>query len=128
MEITDLLLGEVKRQMEHLTDFRELNRLYDDLLNRSPEIGFSKDQKHRLNDLYELRKDNLRRKKLEEINVLLEKIHDMNELKEYWDKIKFYLLDNRQFVGKEFENLIAKAFDKATKKIKDMSFQIHFMH
>jgi hypothetical protein len=128
MEITDLLLGQVKRQMELLADFKEIHNLYDDLLNRSLEIGFSKDQKHRLNDLYELRKDNLRRKKLEEINGLLEKIHDMNELKAYWDKTKYYLLNNRHLVGKEFENLIAKAFDKASKKIKDMSFQIHFIN
>jgi len=27
----------------------------------------------------------------------------------------------------EFENLIAKAFDRAKKKIKDMSFETHFI-
>ncbi|MDB9823066.1 hypothetical protein OAC89_05125 [Deltaproteobacteria bacterium] len=126
-EITNLILDQAKKRMELLNDFREIHNLYTDLLNRSLEIGFSKDQKHRLTDLYGLRKDNLRRQKLEEINGLLEKIHDINELKDYWDGIKHYLLNNRQFLGKEFENLIAKNFDKATKKIKDMSFQIHFM-
>jgi len=41
--------------------------------------------------------------------------------------ISQYLLNNRQFLGKEYENLIAKNFDKAITKIKGMSFQIHFM-
>jgi hypothetical protein len=127
-EIIDLLLDQVKTQMELLTDFREIHSLYDRFLNRSLEIGFSSDQKHRLNDLYELRKDNLKKKKLEEINGLLNKIHDKNGLKQYWDEIKYYLRDNRQFVGKEFENLIAKSFDRANKKIKDMSFETHFIN
>ncbi|HJX35129.1 MAG TPA: hypothetical protein VJ373_08140, partial [Desulfatiglandales bacterium] len=127
-EIIDLLLGQAKTQMELLTDFREIHNLYDRLLNRSLEIGFSNDQKHRLHDLYELRKDNLKRKKLEEIIGQLGKINDRNGLKKYWDEIKYYLQNNRQFVGKEFENLIAKAFDRANKKIKDMSFETHFIN
>jgi hypothetical protein len=127
IEITDLMLDQVKKQMELLNDFREIHNLYTDLMNRSLEIGFSNDQKHRLNDLYDLRTDNLKRQKLEEINALLEKIHDINELRDYWDGIKHYLLNNRQFLGKEYENLIAKNFDKAIKKIKGKSFQIHFM-
>jgi hypothetical protein len=126
-EIIDLLLDQVKAQMELLTDFRDIHTLYDRILDRSLEIGFSSDQRHRLNDLYELRKNNLKRKKLEEINGLLEKIHDRNALKKYWDEIKYYLQDNRQFIGKEFENLIAKAFDRTNKEIKDMSFESHFI-
>jgi hypothetical protein len=126
-EIIDLLLDQVKTQMELLTDFSEIHNLYNRFLTRSLETGFSNDQKHRLNDLYELRKDNLKRKKLEEINGLLEKIHDRNGLNKYWEEIKYYLQDNRQFVGKEFEDLIAKAFDRAKKKIKDMSFETHFI-
>ena len=96
-------------------------------MDRSLDIGFSEDQKHRLNDLYELRKDNLKREKLEEINGIIERIHDIDELRDYWDGIKWFLLNNRQFLGKEFEHLIAKNFDEEVKKIKDMSFQIHFM-
>jgi len=116
IEITDLILGQVKSQMELANDFREIHNIYTDLLDRSLEIGFSNDQKHQLSDLYDLRKDNLKREKLEEVNGLLEKIYDINELKDYWSEVKYYLLNNRQFIGKEFENLVAKAFDEATKK------------
>ena len=91
IEITDLILDQTKKQMELLKDFREIHHLYTDLMERSLEIGFTEDQKHRLNDLYELRKDNLKREKLEEINDLIEKIHDTNELKDYWDGTKWYL-------------------------------------
>lgn len=126
-EITDHMLEQVKGQMELLHDFKELHHLYVDFTDRSLEIGFSEDQNHRLTDLYELRKDTLRRKKLEEIIDLLEKIHDMNELKDYWEGIKWYLLNNRPFIGKEFETMIANHFDRTVQKIKDMSFQVHFM-
>ncbi len=126
-EITDSILEQAKKQMALLKDFKELHHLYSDLMDRSLEIGFSEDQNHRLTDLYELRKDNLMKEKLLEINGLLERINDINELKDYWDSIKWYLLNNRQFIGKEFETLIANHFDRAIQKIKDMSFQIHFM-
>jgi hypothetical protein len=86
-----------------------------DLMDRSLEIGFNDEQKHRLNDIYELRKDNLKREKLEEINQFLETINEDNDLKDYWDSIKWYLLDNRPYVGKEFESLVAQKFDQALK-------------
>ena len=127
VEITDLILNQAKKQIEILKDFREVHNVYTDLQDRALEIGFNEDQKHRLNDLYDLRKDNLRREKLEEINSLLETMHDINELKHYWDNIKWFLLNNRPYLGKEFETLIAKNFDTALKRLRDMSFQIHFL-
>jgi len=126
-EISDLILDQVKKQMELLKDFKEIHRLYTDLMDRSLDIGFTEDQNHRLNDLYELRKDELKMKKLEEINGLIEEIQDISELKDYWDGIKWYLLNNRAFLGKEIENLIARNFDEAIKKIKDMSFEAHLV-
>jgi len=38
-------------------------------------------------------------------------IYRIQDLKEYWDSIKWYLLTNRLYLGKEFENLIARKFD-----------------
>ena len=81
------------------------------------EIGFTDDQRNRLTDLYEVRKDQIRREKLEEINALIENITDIHELKDYWDSVKWYLMNNRPFLGKEFENLISKKFDEATNRI-----------
>lgn len=119
-EITDLMLNQAKKQMEFLKDFREIHHLYADLMDRSLEIGFTEDQKHRLNDLYELSNDNLKREKLDEVNGLIEGMQDVNELKDYWDGIKYYLLNNRAYLGKEFENLISKNFDKALERIGEM--------
>ena len=126
-EITDRILEQAKKQMDLLKDFKELHHFYTDLMDRALEAGFSEDQNHRLTDLYELRKDILRSEKLDEINSLLDRIHDINELKDYWDSIKWYLVNNRQYIGREFETLIANNFDKCVKKIRDMSFQVHFM-
>jgi hypothetical protein len=111
-EITDSIVDQVNRQMHLISDFEELHNLINDLLARSMEIGFTEDQKHRLNDLYELRKDSLKREKLSEIDSFLKTIHDHGELTDYWNSIKWYLQRNRRFVGKEFELLTAKKFDE----------------
>ena len=104
-------------QMDLIKDFKELHNLVNDLLDQSLDIGLSNDQKHRLNDLYELRKDGLKREKLSEIDSILETIHDVDELKDYWVSIKWYLQSNRRFFGKEFENLISKKFDAVRGRI-----------
>ena len=116
-KITDAILAQAKKQMDLISDFEELHNLVEDLLDRSLQIGFSKDQKHRLNDLYELRKDSLKRDKLSEIDAILKNIKDMNELKDHWEGIKWYLQRNRRFFGKAFECLIATKFDEARKTV-----------
>ena len=116
-DITDTILNQTKKKMDLIEDFKELHNLVTDLLDRSWDIGFSDDQKHRLNDLYELRKDSLKREKLSEIDNFLDTIHDIHELKDYWDSIKYYLQNNRRFFGKEFEYLIAKKFDRGKIRI-----------
>jgi hypothetical protein len=116
-QITDLMLEQTKNQMELLKDLRDIHKLVVDLTERAFDIGFSDDQRYRLNDIYEVRKDSLKREKLMEINGLLETISDPHELKDYWESVKWYLRDNRPFLGKEFENLIAVKFDETTAKL-----------
>jgi hypothetical protein len=116
-DITDQILDQAKKQMELQKDFGEIHKIYQDLMERSLDIGFTDDQRHRLSDLYELCKDNLKREKLAETGELLGALGDMHELSDYWDNIKWYLLNNRPYLGKEFENLIAKKFDEARERI-----------
>jgi hypothetical protein len=118
VEITDLMLDQVKQQMTLLHDLREIRNLFSDLMDRALEIGFTDEQRNRLSDLYEVRKDQIRREKLDEINALIDTINDTHELKDYWDSVKWYLMNNRPFLGKEFENLISKKFDEAALRIK----------
>ena len=118
-EITDLMVKEAKFQMNLRKDFREIHSLYEDLMERALEIGFDEDQKHRLGDLYEMRKDQLRREKAEEASKVLERIQDIQELRDYWDSVKEFLIKNRPFLGKEFENLIARKFDEAAANLQE---------
>jgi hypothetical protein len=117
-KISDLMLVQIKKQMQLLSDFREIHNLFTDLMDRSLEIGFTSDQIHRLNDIYEVRKDQLKREKLNEINGVLMEIRDINELKDYWAGIKYYLLNNRSYLGKGFEQIIAKNFDEVLEGLK----------
>jgi uncharacterized protein with von Willebrand factor type A (vWA) domain len=116
-QITDTILSQSEKQMALIKDFDELHNLVYDLLERSYDLGFSDDQRHRLNDLYELRKDSLMREKLEEIEEILETVQDAEELQDRWESIKWYLQGNRRFFGKEFENLIAKRFDQVRARL-----------
>jgi len=116
-EIIDKILEQVQRRMMMEKDFRDVHTIFSDLMDRSLEIGFNEDQIHRLNDLYDLRNDNLRREKLDEINGQIKKIKNADELRDYWNSIKWYLFNNRQFLGKEFENMIARNFDKTLEQI-----------
>jgi hypothetical protein len=116
-EITDMILEQTKKKMGLTKDLRELHNLVKDLLELSWDMGFSDEQRYRLNDLYELRKDGLKREKLSEIDSVIETIHDAGELKHYWDTVKWYLQGNRRFFGKEFENLIARKFDGARSRV-----------
>ncbi len=116
-EITGMILNQTKNQMNLTGDFKELHNLVSDLLGRSKDIGFSDDQRHRLNDLYELSNDRLKREKLSEIDRALAMIHDDRELLDYWDSIKLYLQNNRRFFGKEFENIVARKFDQMGSKL-----------
>ncbi len=116
-EITGLLLEQAKQQLALLKDLREIHNLYSDLTDQALEIGFTESQMYGLSDLYEVRKDQLRREKLNEINELIETIPNLQDLKNYWEGTKEYLMQNRSFLGKEFENLIAKKFDEAARRI-----------
>jgi len=110
-EITDMILNQAKEEMDSIRDFKSLHHVVNDLSARSWELGFSPDQRQRLNDLYELRKDNLKRKRLTDIDQVLGTLEDMNGLRRYWNQIKWYLQANRRYVGKAFETLIARKFD-----------------
>ena len=119
-EITELMVNEAELQMNMRKNFREVHSLYQDLMERALEIGFDEDQKHRLNDLYEMRKDQLRREKAEETNKVLGGIQDIQELRDYWDSVKEFLLNNRPFLGKEFEALIAGKFDEMAANLEEV--------
>ncbi|MBW1996916.1 MAG: hypothetical protein JRJ29_03005 [Deltaproteobacteria bacterium] len=124
-EITDAMLDRVRTKIEASRDFKEIQGIVNDLMERSLDIGFTEGQRHRLVDLYELRKDQLKREKLKEITDLLDRTGDMQELKDYWDSIKWYLFDHRPYLGKEFENLVARKFDKRMGQLGDNSTPPH---
>jgi hypothetical protein len=107
--------------MEAAKDFRKIQDLFQGLMERSLEIGFTEEQRHRLNDVCQLTKETLRREKLLEISLLLERMNDERELKDYWSSVKWYLLHNRPFIGKEFEILVAKRFDGTMERIREAS-------
>jgi hypothetical protein len=115
--ITEAMVKKFQEQMEVATEFIELQDLVQNLLSRSYEIGFSREQRQRILDLYELQKEKLRREKLRDIQGVLASIHERQELEDYWNSIKWYLHENRPIVGKEFESLVARQFDRKMQEL-----------
>ena len=111
--MTDLLVDQVKRQMAQQKEFRNLQEIFQDVMDRALEIGLTEEQKHRLTDLLEVRKDQVRREKLEETTRALARIQSVQDLREYWEEVKGYLIRNRPYLGGEFANLVAKRFDES---------------
>lgn len=118
-QIAENLVERAGVQMRKAHDFAGLHTLLTDLLDHSLEIGFSAEQQHRLNDLYELRKEGLKREKLAEFRSNLQAVDDIESLLAHWNRVKWYLHDNRRFFGKEFENIIAGQFDLRRRQLQD---------
>jgi hypothetical protein len=118
-EITDLMIEQVNEQIRQSKEFREVHRLVFDLMEKSLDIGFTEEQKHRLNDLYEMRKENLKKERLDEISAFLEGTRTVHELRAYWESTKSYLSTHRSFLGKEYETLVAKRFDETMLRLQD---------
>jgi len=116
-EITDIMIDRARRQMDLVTDFQELHGLFIALLDRSWELGFSEDQTHRLNDMYQLRKDTIKRQKLSEVDKVLSGISTIQELNDYWESMIWYLRNNSPYCGKELDILIARRFDDTKKRL-----------
>jgi len=112
LQITDLMVDQVKKQMAQQKEFRNLHEIFRELMDRALEIGLTEEQKHRLMDLLEVRKDQVRREKLEETTRSLARVQNVQELRDYWEEVKGYLIRNRPYLGAEFGNLIAKRFDE----------------
>ena len=117
-EITETALDRVTKQMDLVKDFEDLHTLVRDFSGRGWDQVFSREQKHLLSYLYEMRKDKLKAEKLNEIETILGGIQDQQDLMDYWDGMKAYLQRNRRFFGREFETLIAGKFDLAGASLK----------
>jgi len=119
-QIAELILDQTKRQMTLIDTFDELHNLVKDLESRSLALEFTEEQKHRLKDMYELRKDILKRDKLKEFENTINIIQNKQELTDFWNSTKWYLQHNRGFLGKDFEFIVAKKFDEAFERLPDL--------
>jgi hypothetical protein len=119
LQITDLMVDQVKRQMAQQREFRNLHEIFQDMMDRALEMGLTEEQKHRLMDLLEVRKDQVRREKLDETTRTLARIQELQELRDYWEEVKGYLIRNRPYLGGEFGNLVAKRFDETMSAFED---------
>ncbi len=110
-ELFEEIVIKAKEKMDQAKDFHQLYIIFEDIIKKSELDKVPEEIKNRIIDVYELRRDALKREKIEEIDQKLTYIKNISELNSYWDNIKLYLRKNRQYIGRDFELLIAKKFD-----------------
>ena len=117
-EIVDQMLDQIKRQIEPiegvLGDTKHHQRP-DEPLPGHRFHGRAKAPPER-----SLRAEKGRaqaREDSEEIEGFLKTIRGVHELRDYWDSIKWYLSGNRDYLGKDFEILVARRFDEAMRRV-----------
>ena len=116
-ELFEEVVKKAKEKMDQAKDFHQLYLFFNDIIKENEAEQIPEEIKNRIIDVYELKRDALKREKIEEIDQRLTEIKDIAELNSYWDKIKLYLKLNRQYIGREFELLIAKKFDLKEKEL-----------
>ncbi len=110
-ELFEEIVTKAKEKMDQAKDFHQLYLALKDIIKRSESEQIPEEIKNRIIDVYELRRDTLKREKISEIDQRLAELKSLSELNSYWNDIKLYLKQNRQYIGREFELLIAKKFD-----------------
>ena len=110
-ELFEEIVTKAKEKMDQAKDFHQLYLALKDIIKRSESEQIPEEIKNRIIDVYELRRDTLKREKISEIDQRLAELKSLSELNSYWNNVKLYLKQNRQYIGREFELLIAKKFD-----------------
>jgi hypothetical protein len=110
-ELFEEIVTKAKEKMDQAKDFHQLYLALKDIIKRSESEQIPEEIKNRIIDVYELRRDTLKREKISEIDQRLAELKSLSELNSYWNNVKLYLKWNRQYIGREFELLIAKKFD-----------------
>ncbi len=116
-ELFEEIVIKAKEEMDKATDFHQLHLIFSNILKKAKSTQIPSEIKSRIADVYELKRDALKRAKIEEIDSVLSRIKNIVEFNKYWEKVKMYLRLNRRYIGREFELLVAKKFDFKEKEL-----------
>ncbi len=116
-EIIAELAQEAAARLLDQQTLEELSAVYQELIDRPAAYNFSAMQLERINNAFELRKEQLRRRLEEEIASRVNKIDRPQELDQLWRRVRVELKNKRRLLGRQLERSIARQFDSRARQM-----------
>ena len=110
--INDRILNQFEEKLGGASTFRECGEIRNEMLHRQAEVNFSDEQRLLLDEIFEFHRTRLREKYLDTVYKEINALNTGESLTDYWNREKYELFSYRQFVGKEYESLIARFIDE----------------
>lgn len=119
-KINDRVLRQFEERLSGASSFLECREIQREMLRRQEELSFSEEQRLTLEEIFEFHRTRLREKYLGALYQEINALNTRDGLADYWNRKKYELFSYRQFVGKEYESLIARYIDEKMAALGDM--------
>ena len=116
--LNDKLIKSRLQAMLSSSDFHSLYREFEELNRLGTELGFTKEQYSKITYIFNKRQNELRDITLNYYRKEVRAVSEASHLKELWEKVKFFLVENSAYYSKDFQLEIAKIFDDRLKSIR----------
>lgn len=111
------LVEQVKRDMEAETDMDALAECFERYWEQGLELPLDSERQQSLRDIFEMNLERLRGMFMEEVLERLAGLSSTKDIDRYWQKLKKTLRAERRHLGRDFELLLADAFDRRTAEV-----------
>ena len=113
-ELGNDLFQKIRREMQDCQSLPQLAEIFDQAWEDGLELPLSKDHQQGLRDLFDMNAERLRADFIEAVSNDLKKVQNFQELDELWEKVRSRILEQREYLGKDFELVVAERFDRLT--------------
>ena len=116
--LNDKLIKSRLQAMLSSSDFHILYGEFEELNRLGTELGFTKEQYSKITYIFNKRQNELRDITLNYYRKEVRAVSEASHLKELWEKVKFFLVENSAYYSRDFQLEIAKIFDDRLKSIR----------
>ena len=113
-ELGNEMFQHIRREMGQCQSLPRLAEIFDRAWEDGLELPLSKDHQQGLRDLFDLNAERLRADFIEDVSRELKNVTNFQELDNLWGKVRAKILEQREYLGKDFELLVAERFDRLT--------------
>lgn len=106
------MVEKVRRRMARVTRPDRLEAIFLRAWEEGLELPLSPERQQTLRDLYEMNLERLRARLLAQIVSRLQQVDTPTALEELWEEVKQRLHQQRRYLGKDFELVVAERFDR----------------